>query len=401
MDFDTPVPRRDAPLQDKISYVLLGQTPAVEFFACIWKVLHFWDDLIDRDQPVTDADINAAMFTALVTLPTNTFYRAHHASLSPVLVNAIANWQAANRFEAMGDERLLQQAFVIRSDYANILIQAAYLVGGPDWLMHVTPIIRDMWTYENFDAYKSNLQREKAERTGTQAALLQEWYAQETAEYERHGLTVFNAAMLGDTEASHVQAMRDIIEPPLGAVTVDMGCGVGGISRLLAEQDATATFYCVTNVPVQIEALQGIPRITPVEADFHHVPLADGIADVVLFSESFGYGDAERLVSEAYRLLKPGGKLFIKDGVSVTGAPLYSPVWLWTTQPQGWLDSYAEAIGFTVTVSREIDCMFDRYHHFVATNPVMQARYRDFVARDDQATSWCWLLTKQGTPHVL
>jgi hypothetical protein len=151
-------------LDEKISEVLRGHVPAIECFLLIRDVLHFWDDLIDKDHSMSDEYIHGSMFKALVSLPSNAFYRQFQDLLQPVLINAIANWRAANEFEAGQVPPLLQLAFVIRSDYANILIQMAYIVGGHDWVMEVTPAIRAMWTTEDFAAYTANLEREKVAR---------------------------------------------------------------------------------------------------------------------------------------------------------------------------------------------------------------------------------------------
>lgn len=126
---------------DKIGYVLKNHAPAVNFFLILRSVLHFWDDLIDKDRPITDQDINGVMWNALVELPRNPFYRQHFDTLNPMLVNAIANWQAATEFERTGGAKRLQIAFIARSDYLNLLLHSAYLVGGRDWMMQVTPLV--------------------------------------------------------------------------------------------------------------------------------------------------------------------------------------------------------------------------------------------------------------------
>jgi len=151
-------------LEDKIRYALRGYQPAVDFFFLIRDVLHFWDDLIDKDKPVSNDYINRSMFSAVIRLPSNPFFRQYQDTLLPIMVNAVANWQTANQFEAEDDTRRLQIAYVIRSDYANILIQLAYLVGGYDWMVEVTPMIRDMWTNEDFEMYMLHLGQEIAAR---------------------------------------------------------------------------------------------------------------------------------------------------------------------------------------------------------------------------------------------
>lgn len=151
--------------RDHLSQVLNGHTPAVDFIEALFAVLHFWDDLIDQDRPLSEGEIHTAMWDALVTIPSNPFYRQFLPQLQPVLINAIANWRAANLFER-GDssERHKQIAFVIRSDYANILIQCVYLVGGRDAVIAATPYIREYWTEEDFGAYLDNLALERMTR---------------------------------------------------------------------------------------------------------------------------------------------------------------------------------------------------------------------------------------------
>ena len=147
-----------------IQLALQGHAQAVECFMLIRDVLHFWDDLIDGDVAVTNEYINRSMFKAMVDLPSNSIYREHQSKIAPIMVNAFANWHAATCFERGDDLRLLEVAFVIRSDYANLLIHFAYLIGGYQWVTRITPMIRGMWTDENFDAYLIGLEREQAAR---------------------------------------------------------------------------------------------------------------------------------------------------------------------------------------------------------------------------------------------
>lgn len=152
---------------EALATILKGHPAAIAFMETMVSVLHFWDDLIDKDKSLTDADVNAAMWNALVVLPQNTFYLQNFDALHPILVNAIANWQAATQFEReTDDQRKLQIAFIARSDYCNLLIQSAYLIGGRDWMLKMTPAIRDVWTEEDFSKYLDNVRLERSLREG-------------------------------------------------------------------------------------------------------------------------------------------------------------------------------------------------------------------------------------------
>jgi hypothetical protein len=152
----------------RIEYVLKGDRAAVECFLIIRDALHLWDDLIDGDKPVSRESIHTTFTNILVGLACNPFWRKHIDTLAAVLCNAIANWHAANSFETAPDinQRRLQVAFIIRSDYANLLITMARLVGGMAWCNQVTTLIRDEWTGEDFTKYLDNLAQEKAAREG-------------------------------------------------------------------------------------------------------------------------------------------------------------------------------------------------------------------------------------------
>lgn len=115
---------------------------------------------------------------------------------------------------------------------------------------------------------------------------------------------------------------------------LDAGCGVGGPSMDVAEAYLDVRIDAVTISPVQVELGQGLAtergvadRLTFTEGDFHALPFADATFDLVWFLESAEYAWDQTLVfGEAFRVLKPGGRLFQKglfrrDG-AISGAPL-------------------------------------------------------------------------------
>jgi hypothetical protein len=139
---------------------LLGSTEAVQFVVRVFRVLHVWDDLIDRDKALTDDEINSVFWDLLVVLPTDPFYVRNIALLNSTLVNAIVNWHIANKLEREGDEKDKSIAFVLRGAYIDLLSAAAFIVGGMRWAQEIGPAIRRWAHEETFDEYMVNLAKE-------------------------------------------------------------------------------------------------------------------------------------------------------------------------------------------------------------------------------------------------
>ena len=154
IDFQTP--------EQLANWIVRGNQDAYNFLIVVTNVLHFWDDLIDKDKPLSKDEIHSRMWDALVTLPRNKFYRTYFDELQPVLNCAIANWMAANQFEAGEQKADLDIAFIIRSDYANLAIHSALLIGGEGWAATVAPHVRRFWHREGREEYERALRAEKA-----------------------------------------------------------------------------------------------------------------------------------------------------------------------------------------------------------------------------------------------
>lgn len=160
----------EAPMEHPIvAEAVKNDQDALAFLRAIARVLHFWDDLIDRDQPISDTTINAVMWSALIELPVSPFFVQNMSELRPMLAMAIINWHAANDLErqakASRDDKMI--AFVIRSTYVDLLTMSALIIGGPEWAQaHAAPIRR--WAHsEGFPGYLKNLAAEAAARRTT------------------------------------------------------------------------------------------------------------------------------------------------------------------------------------------------------------------------------------------
>ena len=139
---------------------LKGDEAAVLFVVRVFRALHVWDDLIDKDKKVTDDEIHSVFWDMLIALPADPFYRAHLHLLSGTIVNAVLNWRIANQMEREGNEKDKSIAFILRGAYIDILSASAFIVGGIDWVNEIGPDIRRWAHEETFEEYLTNLAKE-------------------------------------------------------------------------------------------------------------------------------------------------------------------------------------------------------------------------------------------------
>jgi len=103
-------------------------------------------------------------------------------------------------------------------------------------------------------------------------------------------------------------------------IVLDAGCGYGGSSIWLAE-NVGCKAVGMTVVPYQVEKAKSHASKSPavgklrfVQSDYAHTGLPDESFSVVWGVESIVHCDNKKtLIQEAYRLLKPGGRLIISE----------------------------------------------------------------------------------------
>ena len=114
--------------------------------------------------------------------------------------------------------------------------------------------------------------------------------------------------------------LHGIPEPQL----LDLGCGLGATLRNFAWRLPQAKLSGVTRVPWQVERARALnqlagcrERVSVIEGDYENNHLPESTYDGVYALESSCHArgaDKAELLREAYRLLRPGGRLVVADG---------------------------------------------------------------------------------------
>ncbi len=140
---------------------LLGNQAAAEFCEDICYCSDLWDDQIDGDRAHTDAEVNDGWWRALVKIPRNPFYRQHFDVLNPVVMITISDWLTANQFEreegACVDK--LATAYALKSQYVNVIVMCAIVIGGADYGLRMAPAIREFCHSESFVDYRLSVRK--------------------------------------------------------------------------------------------------------------------------------------------------------------------------------------------------------------------------------------------------
>lgn len=147
---------------EMISFVLMDNKDAIHMANELFFISQVWDDLVDGDKPVGADTINRMMWTAMIDLPLNPFYQRNFVSLHPIVRASIMDWLVATDFESeflKGKKRPIDPSvpYVLRDSLTAILCHMAYLIGGYDWMLQVSPEIRRWVHDEDVGEYIKNI----------------------------------------------------------------------------------------------------------------------------------------------------------------------------------------------------------------------------------------------------
>jgi ubiquinone/menaquinone biosynthesis C-methylase UbiE len=132
------------------------------------------------------------------------------------------------------------------------------------------------------------------------------------------GIRLLQGFRMGDTDASHVNVLLEIMQPMAGSSWLDIGSGFGEAARLMGDLRPDLNFTLVNNSRFQIE---NTPDEMIVEfGDMHALPFDHDEFDGAMFLYSLCQADdLVRVLSEAARVVRMGGQLFVFDYLRMVG----------------------------------------------------------------------------------
>lgn len=115
-----------------------------------------------------------------------------------------------------------------------------------------------------------------------------------------------------DTDEGQADYLLASLNPPLNAIVLDNGCGIGEVCRLFAKKRPDLQFV-MTNISEY--QLGFCPDGVKICCDSHQLKLPSDCIDAVMMSSTLCQLDAQVALDECYRVLVDGGILLINDMV--------------------------------------------------------------------------------------
>ncbi|MBF8186558.1 class I SAM-dependent methyltransferase [Nonomuraea sp. K274] len=99
-----------------------------------------------------------------------------------------------------------------------------------------------------------------------------------------------------------------------GATAIDVGAGTGILTRALRARGSQviavdAGAEMLARLVARAAEEEGVPGLAAVLADGNALPLADGVADLVTYAQSWHWLDPVASIAEARRVLRPEGSI--------------------------------------------------------------------------------------------
>lgn len=137
-----------------------GNQDALNMYRMFRDLAHTWDDLVDRDAPVTEAQINNAFLICLVYLPANPFYQQIQRDIMPMWLSVVSAYQTANFYERTKDEHGVEIGHTLRYAAGHIVAYAVHVCVGPEKAKEIMPEVWKNIVAERFSDYMDEVTHE-------------------------------------------------------------------------------------------------------------------------------------------------------------------------------------------------------------------------------------------------
>ena len=131
-----------------------GNVDAYNMYRMFIDLSHVWDDMVDKDNKLTEDQINNAFLICLVYLPSNPFYQQIQQAIMPMWITVVSAFQTGNKFEKDKDEHGIEIAHNLRYAAGHILAYAVHICVGPEKAKEVLPELWKDVVFERFDDYR-------------------------------------------------------------------------------------------------------------------------------------------------------------------------------------------------------------------------------------------------------
>jgi hypothetical protein len=150
-EYDSPEWRNE---RDVFLAEIIKDSDALAFLGIMGEIAEIWDDLIDRDKPVSNHEINRAFWLAIVGLQANPFYAKHQAMLLPLMAAGMNAFMDSAEMEH-GDTQDRATAYVLRDAYLEVVSMVIGIAQGFEAMREHSAKVRRylMVSHETFDQY--------------------------------------------------------------------------------------------------------------------------------------------------------------------------------------------------------------------------------------------------------
>lgn len=151
---DTPDELDQRPEAKKwITAVANGNPMAFEFVWRFWCFSQCFDDLIDRDKPVSPEVAMRELVLFVETISSNPFYLEHKGALLGLMIQAATRAMDGDEWGKSEDRMKRLASHVVRCGDIDLFMHVAYLTGGWDYMRSV----RELRSYDIGDVEQAEL----------------------------------------------------------------------------------------------------------------------------------------------------------------------------------------------------------------------------------------------------